>query len=358
MNLDDLDRMRALDAHDMLAEIDSLPDQLLLNLWSDTLDPQLPPWDDLDRVIMVGMGGSAIAADLLSRLVTPVCAIPVMTWRDYGLPAWAASQRTLVILCSHSGNTEETLSAFQAAVENDCRILAITTGGTLAGRARALGAPLWIFSHAGQPRAAVGIVFALLVKAFTTLGLIPQLDADILGCVNVLREQRELLTGASPVFRNPAKRMAGQLMGRWVTIFGSDILEPVARRWKTQINELAKAWAQFEFLPEADHNTLAGLTNPDTLQSQMMALFLRAGSSAPRSRLRSDLTREVCMISGMNTDFYDAPGNTPLAQMWSALQFGDYTAYYLAIAYGIDPTLVEVLEQFKQALNQPGEAGT
>ena len=151
-------------------------------------------------------------------------------------------------------------------------------------------------------------------------------------------------------FELAAKRMAGQLMGRWVVVFASDALEPVARRWKGQINELAKAWAQFEFLPEADHNTLAGLMNPDSLQSHMMALFLRSESTHPRNLLRLDLTREACMVSGMTTDFYDAPGSSRMAQMWSALQFGDYMAYYLAIAYGADPTEVDILEQFKQTL--------
>ena len=128
------------------------------------------------------------------------------------------------------------------------------------------------------------------------------------------------------------------------------MLEPVARRWKTQINELAKAWAQFEGLPESNHNALAGLQQPEQALSSAMALFLRARSYHPRNLLRTELTKEAYMLEGLNTDFVDAQGETALAQQWTALHFGDYVAYYLAMLYEIDPTPIEALEGFKQQL--------
>jgi glucose/mannose-6-phosphate isomerase len=139
-----------------------------------------------------------------------------------------------------------------------------------------------------------------------------------------------------------------------VAVFGSGILAPVARRWKCQINELAKAWAQFEFLPEADHNTLAGLLNPDENLARTMALFLCGPADHPRNRLRSDLTRKVFMLEGLSTDSFDARGDTPLANQWTTLHFGDYTAYYLAMTYGVDPTPVSALETLKQELRAAG----
>ena len=132
---------------------------------------------------------------------------------------------------------------------------------------------------------------------------------------------------------------------------GSGMLTAVARRWKGQINEVAKASANVEVLPEADHNTLAGTMNPqETLNAHSMTLFLRAPSDHPRNRLRSDLTRKAYMLEGMNTDHVDARGNTPLAHMWTMLLFGDYVAYYLAMGYGVDPTPVQVLVEFKDAM--------
>jgi glucose/mannose-6-phosphate isomerase len=143
--------------------------------------------------------------------------------------------------------------------------------------------------------------------------------------------------------------MAGQLVGRWVNVYGSGILAPVARRWKGQVNELAKAGAGFEFLPEADHNALAGLENPEVLM-KTMTLFLRAPSDHPRNHLRADLTRHGFMVAGLNTDVYNANGESRLAHLWTALHFGDYMAYYLAMAYGVDPTPVDALQNMKTAL--------
>jgi glucose/mannose-6-phosphate isomerase len=132
---------------------------------------------------------------------------------------------------------------------------------------------------------------------------------------------------------------------------GSGFLTAVARRWKGQINEIAKAGANFELLPEADHNTLAGTMHPDeVLNPHTMSLFLRAPSDHPRNRLRSDLTRKTFMLEGMNTDHVDARGRTPLAHMWTMILFGDYVAYYLAMGYGVDPTPVPVLEDFKLSM--------
>jgi glucose/mannose-6-phosphate isomerase len=125
------------------------------------------------------------------------------------------------------------------------------------------------------------------------------------------------------------------------------VLEPVARRWKGQISEVAKAGAAFEFLPEADHNTLAGVWNPEEVLMKVFALFLRAPSYHARNQLRTNLTKKVFMLEGINTDFIDAAGDTSLAHQWTALHFGDYTAYYLAMAYGVDPTPVEAIESFK-----------
>ena len=167
-----------------------------------------------------------------------------------------------------------------------------------------------------------------------------------------MKAQEKTLLAEVPVVQNPAKRLAGQLFDRWVSVFGSGMMAPVARRWKGQISELAKAWAQFEFLPEADHNSLAGVINPPELLLNTMMLFLRAPSDHPRNFIREDLTRNAMMMEGMGTDMVYARGNSPLTHIWTALHFGDYVAYYLAISYEIDPTPVAMLEDFKAELEE------
>jgi len=351
MDLNDHTSFPNLDRQNYLSEIENLPSQLE-NAYHLGLSFNLPKWQGIQHVLIAGMGGSAIGADLLAAYVAPFCPVPILVQRNYTLPAWANGSETLVVASSHSGNTEETLAAFELAMKSDCRTLALCTGGKLAEVARAVDIPLWTFEHHGQPRAAVGYSFGLLLALFNRLGLIPNPVDDLSETITAMRRQEASLRADVPVVQNPAKRQAGQIIGRWVMVFGADILEPVARRWKTQVNELAKAVAQFEALPEADHNTLAGLLQPEQALYSTMALFLRAASYHPRNLLRTELTKQAYMLDGLNTDFYDAQGETPLAQQWTALHFGDYMAYYLAMLYGIDPTPIEALEGFKKQLRE------
>jgi glucose/mannose-6-phosphate isomerase len=351
MNIDNPAAFVALDPHGMLAQIDGVPAQLE-RAWGLGLDQPLPAWQGIERVLVAGMGGSAIGADLLAAYIEPLCQVPLLVHRNYGLPAWARGPQTLVIAASHSGNTEETLSAFEQAAANGCRILTISTGGQLADAARRAGAARWTFEHRGQPRAAVGYSFALLLAAFTRLGLIPDPEKELQGALDAMRHQQGSLQAAVPAIKNPAKRTAGQMLGRWVVVVGADVLAPVARRWKGQVNELAKAWAQFDGLPEADHNTLAGVGNPAESLARTYVVFLRAPSYQARNLLRTDLTKKALMLEGLNTDIVEACGDTPLAHLWTALHFGDYAAYYLAMAYGVDPTPIPAIQDFKQEMGK------
>lgn len=354
INLDEYEIFPTIDPKNMLAEIDALPEQLR-TAWQFGQSLDLPEISGVRQVVIAGMGGSAIGGDLLAVYAAPQCPVPVVVQRDYDLPAWAHGAHTLVIAASHSGNTEETLSSFEAARRNGCQILAVTTGGKLARLAAEDSRPVWQFPHKGQPRAAVGWSFALLLAALTHLGLMPDSTQEIEQAVQTMQTQQAALAANLPTARNPAKRYAGQLLGRWVSVIGAGLLAPVARRWKGQISELAKAWAQFEALPEANHNTLAGILNPPELFGRSMVIFLDAPADHPRNRLRSQLTRQSFMLEGLSTDFYTAQGETKLAQIWSSLHFGDYLAYYLAMAYGVDPTPVAVIESFKREMAAAGE---
>jgi glucose/mannose-6-phosphate isomerase len=350
MNLDDLDYFKQLDTLNMLGEIDNLPDQLGF-AYQVGLGHALPEWEDFRQVVIAGMGGSAIGADLLASYCAPLAPIPVSVHRDYGLPLFARGAETLVICSSHSGNTEETLDAFEAALRADCRIVVVSTGGELARRAREHGIPVWTFEHTGQPRAAVGFSFGLLLAMFQRLGFLPDQKEALDEAIASMKRSQQHIQASIPAVHNPAKRCAGQLMGRWVTVVGAGLLTTVARRWKGQINEVAKAGANFEFIPEANHNTLAGTMHPEeVLNPHTMTLFLRAPSDHPRNRLRLDLTKDAFMLEGMNTDFVDGRGDTPLAHMWTLILFGDYVAYYLAMGYGVDPTPIQALVDFKRSM--------
>jgi glucose/mannose-6-phosphate isomerase len=354
MNLDDYQNFNQIDKQDMLGHINGLPDQLE-QAWKLGHELPLPSWTGIQRVLVTGMGGSAIGGDLVAAYVEPTSPVPLAVVRDYNLPAWARGAETLVIASSHSGNTEETLSAYKSASQRGCTRLAVCTGGELARLASADQAAgqnvaLWVFEHRGQPRTAVGFSFGLLLSALARLGLTPDPTAELHKAITAMRKQQEVLAAAVPVVNNLAKRQAGQLMGRWVAIFGSGILAPVARRWKGQVSELAKAWAQFEALPEADHNTLAGSLYPAEVIPRTLALFLRGAADHPRNALRIAVTKRMLMLDGLSTDFIDAQGVSPLENLWTALHLGDYIAYYLAMLYEVDPTPIAALQNLKQEL--------
>ncbi len=349
MNLDDLEDFRRLDPQNMLEHIDGLPDQLV-RAWEIGQAAPLTPWSGVRQVVVCGMGGSAIGADLLAAYAAPLATVPIQVWRNYDLPAWVSGESTLVVASSHSGNTEETLSSFELARQRRTRLLAISTGGELERRAASAGVPHWRFEHRGQPRAAVGFSFGLLMAALARLDLVPLEAGAVAEAASAMRAQAEQIRAHVPVVHNAAKRMAGQFVGRWPTILGAEFLAPVARRWRTQIAELSKAVAQFEELPEANHNMVAGVLHPEALFAKTMVVFLRAGHIHLRNRLRVEATRETLMLEGFNTDVIEAAGESRLAQQWTCLHFGDYTAYYLAMAYGADPTPVEAIEGFKVRL--------
>lgn len=353
MNLNDTHQFLQIDQQNMLAQIDHLPDQLE-QAWRLGNELPLPDWKDIHHVVIAGMGGSAIGGDLLTAYALPMCKIPLYVHRDYDLPAWAQRRETLVIASSHSGNTEETLSSARQALENGCRLLAITTGGELAQLAEEQHAVLWRFDHPGPPRAAVGYSFCLLLAAVCRLGWLPDPSEELNEAILSMRQQQATIKADVPDVRNLAKRIAGQLIGRWVTVIGAGLQAPVARRWKGQINELAKAWGQFEFLPEADHNLLAGSLNPHENFGRMMVLFLRGKGDHPRNRLRAELTRKALMLEGIGTDSIEIKGESRMAQLWNGVHLGDYIAYYLAMAYEVDPTPVEAIENFKREMLKAG----
>ncbi|MDH5505739.1 MAG: bifunctional phosphoglucose/phosphomannose isomerase [Anaerolineae bacterium] len=349
MDLNNTERFRQLDPENMIGHINDLPNQLA-HAWELGQTLPLPAWEGIQQVVIAGMGGSAIGGDLLLAYTQTHSRVASVLQRDYGLPGWANGPQTLVICSSHSGNTEETLAAFAAAKKQNCRILAVTTGGALAQTAAENGDAVWQFRYDSQPRAAIHHSFGLLLAAYMRLGLIPDPAAELHGAVEAMRAQQETLLPEVPDTQNSSKRMAGQFMGRWITLYGAGIMAPVARRWKTQINEVAKAQASFEVLPEADHNTLQAVLNPEEQFGRTMNIFLRSPHNHPRNQLRDEFTRIGIMVQGMNTDFVKCPGETPLANMWTTLHYGDYTAYYLAMAYGVDPTPVPMLHELKEKM--------
>ncbi len=353
MNLDDLASYTQFDPADMLQEITALPDQLESG-WQNASHQilQFQPFPDIRQVLITGMGGSAIAGDLVTAYVQPFCKVPVQVLREYDLPGWVDARHTLVIASSHSGSTEETLSVVSQVRKKGAPFIGVTTGGQLQKICVDSGAPVLTFVHKGQPRAAVGFSFANVLAILAHHHLIPDPAKDIQSAVDAMRAQQAFLAPSVSVHQNPAKRLAGQMVGRSVTILGSGYLAPLSRRWKGQFNELAKIWAAYDVLPEACHNTIAGSQFPDASISSTFVLFLNSKLDHPRNQKRSQLIQKHLMVQGFVTDALSIRGETPIEVIWNGLSFGDYASYYLALSYEVDPTPIEAIQGFKKELGE------
>lgn len=340
-DLDTVSQMQQLDPEHMLSHIDAMSQQLQ-DAWAAAQSYPLPDeYTQPRQIVLCGMGGSAIGGDLIAALVAGSAPVPFVVVRGYELPAYVSGPDTLVIASSNSGNTEETLAAAATARERGARVLAVTTGGKLAGFASEHGYPLWQFSYESQPRAALGWSFGLLVGLAHRLGLVPSLESDVDEALGLLRAQTDAYTASTPTVSNPAKQAALQIAGRLPVVIGSGIFEPVALRWKGQLNENAKVWAQFEPMPEMNHNAVASVIFPPEQGFDLAALFIMSETyDHPRVTLRYDLTYAMCEENGFAAQRFQPQGASKLAQMCHAIQFGDYLSYYAAMIYQKDPTAI------------------
>lgn len=344
--LDDPAAWRRLDPHGMLRSIEELPEQCR-QAWQAAQGMKLPARPgEIDRIVVLGMGGSAIAGDILRVLLERESAVPVFNHRQYDLPP-CVDERTLVIASSFSGSTEETLSAFRQALATPAPKLAITTGGPLLAAARANGVPAFVFRFQGEPRSALGWSLMPLLAVARGLGLAPGIERDVEEAAAVMEGLRARIGAAVPGEENPAKGLARRLLGKLPVVYGAGVLREAARRWKTQLNESAKVWAFHEEMPEANHNALVSYALPLEIARRTLVVFLRAASVHPRVLLRYGFTQGALERAGVEWAEVEGEGKSALAQAMSAILFGDYVACYLAILNGVSPAPTTAIDELK-----------
>jgi glucose/mannose-6-phosphate isomerase len=351
INLDDLKIYEKNDPDGMLARIKELPLQCR-QAWQAALDMRLPAgYKDINKVVILGMGGSAIGGDLVKSLVQSEAKIPVIVHRDYGLPAYV-DEKTLLIGSSYSGNTEETLSGFELALKTGAKKIAMTTGGKLQKLTEGKNIPVFKIEYKAQPRAALGFSFLPTLGVMQKLGFIQDKSADVAETVGLLESLSVNLGEKSPVKSNPAKQLAQRLYGSLPVIYGAGIAAEAAHRWKTQINENSKAWGFYEVFPELNHNATVGYPLPKEVASRIRVVLLRSPGFIQRIKMRYDITSELLKQAGVAYEYVDSQGKSPLAQMMSLVMMGDFASYYLAILYSVDPSPVKVISYLKEKLEK------
>ncbi len=346
MLFDDIHKIKDIDPSNVIDQIRRTPDQIF-SAWHLGISKNIPRLDQIYHIVFIGVGESANSAELVKVYIEPLCALPVTIFRNYELPKWVNGNHILVIGISHSGNTIETQTAMEKAHQRGCTTVTISTGGRLLDFAKENNSLHCQYYYDGHRAFALGYVFGLTLAILYKAGFIPDQKFELNELVKDLKSliQHNELTIPSPL--NPSKRLAGQLMNRSVLVVGADFLRPVAKRWKNQINTTAKAWAQYETIPELNHNTQECIYYPDAVVVQLMVIFLRSNLLHDQNLLRVDLTKKSFMLAGIATDQVEGRGDNLLSQIWTSVLFGDLVAYYLAIAYETDPASIDNIEDFK-----------
>ncbi|MSQ12190.1 MAG: hypothetical protein EXR48_05835 [Dehalococcoidia bacterium] len=308
-----------------------------------------------DIVLIAGMGTSAVAGEMAADLAQHLgAAKQIVVWRDYGLPAWA-NREALVVACSQSGVTAEPISAFEAALERGAGTVVVSGGGELADRAREERVPVVPITSAWGGRHSLGPTLVALLNVLREAGVLTELSEQIEEAGWLLELQAERYAPARPEAENPAKALARRMWGRFPVVYAAGLLAGVARRWKYDVNENAKAWALAEVLPELQHNSIVGYENPRQLRKDAHVSVLSSSHLSEALRQRVDLTEELLAGAGVSYERVDADtervgasGLGPLAHQVGMVCLGSWAAYYLALLYGVDPVPVAALQTVRQ----------
>jgi glucose/mannose-6-phosphate isomerase len=350
LRVDEIIDYEGFDAQGMLQNIRELPKQVQ-DAWEVAAEAPLPgEYREVQRIVVAGMGGSAIGASLLGGLLGRAGRVPLEVVRGYDLPPYVEGDGTLVVASSYSGNTEETLSAFEEARSRGVRLLAITTGGELARLAEGEDVPVWRFAYPSTPRAALGYSFTLLLALAHRLGVLPDVEAGVEEAVDELRGLQPAILPQVPDEDNPAKRTASLLRGKLPVMVAGGFLVPVARRWKGQFNENAKQWAAYDTMPELNHNAVVGFGEPEVVNPNLAVVFLRSNLDHPRVQVRWEVTKELLMKANTLLEEVYGRGEGAIAQVLTLIHFGDFVSYYLAGLNGVDPSEMENIVYLKKRL--------
>lgn len=300
-------------------------------------------------IVISGMGGSALPANVLRTYINHFFnrhaeydRVAVFQNRYYTLPP-EAYNGCLNIICSHSGNTEETVASFVEALQNGLPCIGVSAGGKIEQMCKENNVPhvkLPIPFANFQPRMATGHFVSVIVQLLVNAGKLPVEAVKFEVLVDQLRDEIAKI-------EDQGREMAQRLIGKTPVIYASTKFKSLAMIWKIKINEHSKTPAFWNYFPELNHNEFVGFTNP---QTKFHVIMLRDQKDHPRNLLRYDVTAKCLEEKGVEAEIVDMPEGELLFRIFATLALGDWAAYYLALAYGQDPTPVDMVEDLKKSL--------
>ena len=348
--LDDTDKIRRIDKRDMLSFcVDAAKYYQEAAKTAEKISLQ---YSKPDNVIVAAMGGSAIGGELLKDWARDKAPVPIEVSRNYSLPAYA-NEKSLVLIVSYSGETEESLSAFLDAAKRKCMIFCISSGGSLLEFAEKLNLPYLRVPSGMPPRAALPYLFTPLLKSLEKMKIVPSVSEDLSEAMTLLVRVSGENAPQKPVKDNFAKRLASEINGTVPVVYGFGVYRSVAQRFKQQFNENSKVPSKWEFFSELNHNEIVGWEKAGKLAKCFSTIFIRDENEPNEIRNRIETTKSLMPSDSKMFEVW-SQGKSPLAKMLSTICIGDFTSVYLAILREVDPTPVNTIALLKEKMKQSG----
>jgi glucose/mannose-6-phosphate isomerase len=306
-----------------------------------------------DNIIVAGMGGSGIGGDLLKDWARNKTDVPIEVNREYQLPDYAG-KKTLAVIVSYSGDTEESLSAFLDALKRKCMVYCVSSGGALLKYAEKLKVPYLRVPGGMPPRAALPYLFVPLLFFMEKAGLVSGVSEELDEALKLLEKIARQNAPEKPITENSSKMLALNIGETVPVVYGFGVYRDVAQRFKQQFNENSKSPAKWEFFSELDHNEIVGWEGSGDLAKCFSAVFIRDNAEPVEIRSRIETTKQIMVKAKLKIFEAHAQGKSALARMLSTIIIGDFASVYLAVLRGVDPTPVKTINFIKDTLKVNG----
>ncbi len=306
---------------------------------------------DFKRIVFSGLGGSAIGGDLVKSYLYFESKLPILVFREYNLPAFL-DEDTLVFISSYSGNTEETLSAYQEAKARGAHLVCISSDGKLKENCLNDGFSFIEIPAGFPPRCALGYLSIIPLVILERLGIVSSKEEDIKEVISILKDlKNNCLNPQIGQKENIAKYIAKKIFNKFVFIYSTSInFDVAATRLRAELNENAKSLATSHLFPEMNHNEIEGFKNPAKLFKNFIVLLFNDKGIHPRVKKRMEITKEILKKEGLLCIEISSWGESLLSRIFSLIYIGDFISFYLSILYGIDPTPVDRITYLKKRL--------
>ncbi|MGQ9550816.1 MAG: bifunctional phosphoglucose/phosphomannose isomerase [Candidatus Bathycorpusculaceae bacterium] len=304
-------------------------------------------------IVVAGMGGSGIGGELLKDWARDKVTVPIEVSKEYSLPKYA-NKKTLAIIASYSGETEESLSSFLDAIKRKCMVFCTSSGGTLLQFAERLSIPYLRIPLGMPPRAALPYMFLPMLMVLYKTGLVSNVDSELSEATKILEMASLENSPERPIRDNFSKTLASNIGNTIPVVYGFGFYRSVALRFKQQFNENSKAPSKWESFPELNHNEIVGWEGSEKLTKLFSTIFLRDRIEPEEIRNRIEKTKEL--ISAESSKVFEvwSFGKGKLAKMLSTICIGDFVSIYLAVLHGVDPTPVKTIALLKEKTKQGG----